>query len=55
MGTSVLTTDGYKFSMAEAGWPLRREVFYYSHRHGGPQLLPLDPPRDPAVERPTCY
>ena len=25
--TSMLATDGYKFSMAEAGWPLRRETF----------------------------
>ncbi|MBS1153898.1 MAG: hypothetical protein H6Q89_5596 [Myxococcaceae bacterium] len=40
--TSMLATDGYKFSMAEAGWPLRRETFYYSHRKGGAQLLPFD-------------
>jgi nicotinate phosphoribosyltransferase len=40
--TSVLETDGYKFSMAEAGWPLREETFYYSHRKGGPAILPLD-------------
>lgn len=39
---SLLETDGYKFSMAEAGFPLRRETFYYSHRKGGWQLLPLD-------------
>ncbi len=42
MGGSLLATDGYKFSMAEAGWPLRRETFYYAHRKGGPQLLPFD-------------
>ncbi len=42
MTTSLLTTDGYKFSMAEAGWPLRRETFYYAHRRGGPQLVPTD-------------
>jgi nicotinic acid phosphoribosyltransferase len=42
MASSVLATDGYKFSMAEAGWPLRRETFYYSHRRGGRQVLPLD-------------
>jgi len=42
MGDTVLATDGYKFSMAEAGWPLRREVFYYSHRKGGWQLMPVD-------------
>ena len=42
MGSSLLATDGYKFSMAEAGWPLRRETFYYSHRKGGLQVVPLD-------------
>jgi nicotinic acid phosphoribosyltransferase len=42
MATSLLATDGYKFSMAEAGWPLRKETFYYSHRKGGMQVMPLD-------------
>src|SRR5689334_16959128 len=28
--------------MAEAGFPLRRETFYYAHRRGGWQLVPLD-------------
>jgi nicotinic acid phosphoribosyltransferase len=42
MPRSLLATDGYKFSMAEAGWPLRRETFYYAHRRGGAQLVPLD-------------
>jgi nicotinate phosphoribosyltransferase len=42
MPPSVLATDAYKFSMAEAGWPLRRETFYYTHRKGGPQLVPFD-------------
>lgn len=42
MGTSLLATDGYKFSMAEAGWPLRQETFYYTHRKGGLQVMPLD-------------
>ncbi|MFB1481367.1 nicotinate phosphoribosyltransferase [Corallococcus sp. RDP092CA] len=42
MPQSLLATDGYKFSMAEAGWPLRKETFYYSHRKGGPQVMPLD-------------
>ncbi len=42
MSSPVLLTDGYKFSMAEAGWPLRRETFYYSHRKGGLQVLPFD-------------
>lgn len=40
--TSVLATDGYKFSMAETGWPLREETFHYSQRRGGPQLVPFD-------------
>ncbi|WP_224245367.1 nicotinate phosphoribosyltransferase [Hyalangium gracile] len=44
MATSLLATDGYKFSMAEAGWPLRRETFYYTHRKGGLQVVPLDIP-----------
>ncbi|MBE2250315.1 MAG: nicotinate phosphoribosyltransferase [Myxococcus sp.] len=38
----LLLTDGYKFSMAEAGWPLREETFYASHRRGGLQVLPFD-------------
>lgn len=42
MATPLLVTDGYKFSMAEAGWPLRRESFYGSHRKGGLQVLPFD-------------
>ncbi|MCE9667594.1 nicotinate phosphoribosyltransferase [Myxococcus stipitatus] len=42
MATSLLATDGYKFSMAEAGWPLRKETFYYAHRKGGLQVMPLD-------------
>jgi len=28
--------------MAEAGWPLRQETFYYTHRRGGPHYLPID-------------
>ncbi len=42
MASSLLATDGYKFSMAEAGWPLRTETFYYSHRKGGAQVMPVD-------------
>ncbi len=42
MAANLLATDGYKFSMAEAGWPLRRETFYLSHRKGGLQVLPFD-------------
>ena len=40
--SSILLTDGYKFSMAEVGWPLRKETFYYTHRKGGASVLPLD-------------
>ena len=40
--TTVLCTDAYKFSMASAGYPLRRETFYYAHRKGGWQYLPVD-------------
>ncbi len=43
MTSSWLQTDGYKFSMAQAGWPLRRETFVYVHRKGGWQFLPFDP------------
>src|SRR5204862_6237567 len=28
--------------MAEVGWPLRRETFVYTHRKGGPQIVPVD-------------
>jgi len=42
MTAPLLATDGYKFSMAEAGWPLRRETFSYTHRKGGLQVLPFD-------------
>ena len=42
MNPNLLQTDGYKFAMAEAGAPLRRETFYYSHRKGGWQYLPVD-------------
>lgn len=41
---TLLDTDGYKFSMQEAGFPLRRETFYYSHRRGGWQYNPVDIP-----------
>ena len=45
--TSLLATDGYKFSMAEAGAALRHETFVYSHRRGGFNgwhYVPLDVP-----------
>ncbi|MCX4242305.1 beta/alpha barrel domain-containing protein [Paraliomyxa miuraensis] len=40
--SSVLATDAYKFSMAQAGFPLRRETFYLSFRFGGFQYVPFD-------------
>lgn len=40
--SSVLATDAYKFSMAQAGFPLRRETFYLSFRFGGFQYVPID-------------
>jgi nicotinate phosphoribosyltransferase len=42
----ITMTDGYKFSMAEAGFPLRTETFYYTHRRGGANgwhFMPVDP------------
>ena len=39
---SPLATDGYKFPMAQAGFPLRHEMFYLSYRKGGPLYIPLD-------------
>ena len=42
MATSVLATDAYKFSMAQAGFPLRTETFYFSFRRGGLAYVPLD-------------
>lgn len=39
---TILKTDQYKFAMAEAGWPLQEETFYYTHRKGGPHYLPVD-------------
>lgn len=46
MAAPLLATDGYKFSMAEAGWPLRSETFYLAHRRGGLQVLPFDPAQE---------
>lgn len=40
--SSVLATDAYKFSMAQAGFPLRRETFYLSFRFGGFHHIPFD-------------
>jgi nicotinic acid phosphoribosyltransferase len=50
----LLKTDGYKFSMAEAGWPLREETFYSSHRKGGLQVLPFDVEREVRAIVPTA-
>lgn len=40
--TSILGTDGYKFSMAQAGFPLRRETFNLTFRRGGWFYNPFD-------------
>ncbi len=42
MASALLATDGYKLSMAEAGFPLRKETFYFSFRRGGAQIMPFD-------------
>ncbi len=39
---SVLMTDAYKFSMAQAGFPLREETFVLSFRRGQPLYNPFD-------------
>lgn len=39
---SALMTDAYKFSMAQAGFPLRKERFVLSFRKGGPFYIPCD-------------
>jgi len=39
---SILLTDAYKFSMAQAGFPLRRETFYLSFRKPGFYYIPFD-------------
>jgi nicotinate phosphoribosyltransferase len=39
---STLCTDAYKFSMGQAGFPLRHETFYLSFRKGGVQYVPID-------------
>ncbi|MBN2800995.1 MAG: nicotinate phosphoribosyltransferase [Deltaproteobacteria bacterium] len=42
--------------MAEAGWPLRQERFYYTHRRGGPHYLPFSPAEEIAklLPRDAC-
>jgi len=37
-----LKTDGYKFAMAQAGFPLRKEKFVLTLRKGGPHYIPFD-------------
>ena len=39
---TVLMTDGYKFSMGQAGFPLRTETFYLSFRRPGRYFIPFD-------------
>ena len=39
---SVLDTDAYKLSMAQAGFPLRRESFYLTFRREGQWFNPFD-------------
>ena len=39
---SPLLTDGYKFSMSQAGFPLRQESFVLSFRRSGSWVVPLD-------------
>lgn len=39
---SPLLSDAYKWSMAQAGSPLRPEVFVLSFRKGGPLYVPFD-------------
>lgn len=41
-GPSVLKTDGYKFAMAQAGFPMREETFYMSFRRKGMYYVPFD-------------
>ena len=37
---ALRNTDQYKLTMARAGYPLREEVFYYSHRKGNVYIPP---------------
>ena len=39
---NLLMTDGYKFAMAQAGFPLRNETFYLSFRRPGWYYIPFD-------------
>lgn len=50
---TVLRTDAYQLSMAEAGFPLREETFYFSFRRGGWHYLPFDPAEEVAKLLPS--
>lgn len=39
---SPLLVDAYKASMAQAGFPLRKETFVLAFRKGGPYFIPFD-------------
>ncbi|WP_051327548.1 hypothetical protein [Desulfatibacillum aliphaticivorans] len=39
---NLLMTDGYKFAMGQAGFPLRKETFYLSFRRPGWYFIPFD-------------
>ena len=39
---SVTMTDAYKLAMAQAGFPLRTETFYFSFRKPGWYRIPFD-------------
>jgi len=39
---NLLKTDGYKFAMAQAGFPMREETFYMSFRRRGAYYIPFD-------------
>jgi len=60
--SSILDTDGYKFSMGQAGAPLRQEVFCGTFRRGGWQYMPYDLEKkieellpEPATEEEHAY
>lgn len=50
---NFLLTDGYKFSMAQAGFPLREETFYLSFRKKGWQYVPFDLEKEVRALLPT--
>lgn len=51
--SSVLMTDAYKFSMAQAGEPLRSEIFYLSFRRPGWYYIAFDIAKLIPLLRPT--